>query len=60
MKPKLVSHKPYILKDKGSSLSITIPQAALLFTDLKAGEGVWMYATPRGLLLSPQRLEQEQ
>ena len=59
MKTKLVSHKPYLLRKKGASVSITIPQAALLFTDFEVGQGVWMYATPLGLLLSRERISEK-
>ena len=57
---KLLSHKPYRLRTKGSSLTITIPKTVLLFTDIEAECDLWPYATPRGLLLSRQRLDKKE
>jgi len=57
---KLLSHKPYRLRTKGSSLTVTIPKTVLLFTDFEEDCGLWMYATPRGLLLSTQRFDKKE
>lgn len=57
---KLLSHKPYRLRTKGASLTVTIPKTVLLFTDLEADCELWPYATSRGLLLSKQRLDKKE
>jgi hypothetical protein len=48
---KPIATKPYKLRGKGSSLNITIPRGALLFTNLREDRDVWLYANSKGELV---------